>query len=104
MWCDHVEHMEDIQEKNKEWEKFWWTVDEDRFSYVMKSKIEELIEENLKKKFPEEVEIRENKDFDSDEEMPSETEETDDDESEPNNAKFGIGDSRQWSLKPHEGK
>ena len=49
MWFDHVEHMEDIQEKNKEWEKFWWTVDEDRFSYVMKSKIEELIEENLKK-------------------------------------------------------
>ena len=59
--------------------------DEDMFTYVMKSKFEELIEEKLNQEFPEEVEIRENQDFDSDEEMISETEETDDDESEPNN-------------------
>ena len=56
------------------------------FTYVMKHKIEELIEEKLNQEFPEEVEIRENQDFDSDEEMTSETEETDDEESEPNNA------------------
>ena len=86
MWFDHVECMEEGQEKNKEWENFWWTVDEDMFTYVMKSKIEELIEEKLNQEFPEEVELRENQDFDSDEEMTSETEETDDDESEPNNA------------------
>ena len=54
------------------------------FTYVMKSRIEELIEENFNQEFPEEVETRENKDFESDEEMTSETEETDDD-SEPNN-------------------
>ena len=82
MWFDHVEHMEKGQEKNKEWENFWWTVDENMFTYVMKSKIEET----LNQEFPEEVEIRENQDFDSDEEMTSETEETHDDESEPNNA------------------
>ena len=52
----------------------------------MRSKIEELIEEKLNQEFPEEVETRENQDFESDEEMTSETEETDDDESEPNNA------------------
>ena len=86
MWFDHIEHMEEGQEKNKEWENFWWTVDEDMFTYVMKSKIEELIEETLNQEFPEEVEIRENQDFESDEEMTSETEETDDDESEHNNA------------------
>ena len=40
----------------------------------------------MNQEFPEEIEIRENQDFDSDEEMTSETEETDDDESEPNNA------------------
>ena len=56
---------------------FWWTVDEDMFTYV----IEELIEEKLNHEFPEEVETRENQDFESDEEMPSETEETDDDDS-----------------------
>ena len=44
MWFDHVEHMEEGQEQNKEWESFWWTVDEDMFTYVMKSKIEELID------------------------------------------------------------
>ena len=55
------------------------------FSYVMKSRIEELIEEKLNQELPEEVETRENKDFESDEEMTSETEETDDDESETNN-------------------
>ena len=46
MWFNHVEHMEEGPEQNKEWEKFWWTVDEDMFTYVMKTKIEELIEEN----------------------------------------------------------
>ena len=86
MWFDHIEHMEEGQEQNKEWENFWWTVDEDMFTYVMKSKIEEFIEEKLNQEFPEEVEIRENQDFDSDEEMTLETEETDGDESEPNNA------------------
>ena len=57
---------------------FWWTVDEDMFTYVMKSKIEELIDEKLNQEFPEEVEIRENQDYHSGEEMTSETEETDD--------------------------
>ena len=38
MWFDHVEHMEEGQEKNKEWENFWWTVDEDMFTYEMKSR------------------------------------------------------------------
>ena len=56
------------------------------FTYVMKSKIEELIDEKLNQEFPEEVEIRENQDYDSEEEMISETEETDDDKSETNNA------------------
>ena len=86
MWFDHIEHMKESQENNKEWENFWWTVDEDMFTYVMKSKIEELIDEKLNQEFPEEVEIRENQDFDSEEEMTSETEETNDDESETNNA------------------
>ena len=54
------------------------------FTYVMKSRIEELIEEKLNQEFPEEVETCNNQDFESDEEMTSETEETDDD-SEPNN-------------------
>ena len=84
MWFDHIEHMEEGQKKNKEWENFWWTVDEDMFTYVMKRRIEEFIEEKLNQNFPEEVETRENQDFESDEEMFSETEETDDD-SEPNN-------------------
>ena len=84
MWFDHIEHMEEGQEKNKEWENFWRTVDEDMFTYVMKSRIEELIEEELNQELPGEVETRENQDFESDEEMTSETEETDDD-SEPNN-------------------
>ena len=65
---------------------FLWTVDEDMFTYVMKSKFEELIDQKLNQEFPEEVEIRENQDYVSEEEMTSETEETDDDESEPNNA------------------
>ena len=55
IWFDHIEHMEECQEKNKEWENFWWTVDEDMFTYVMKSKIEELIEEKLNQEFPEEI-------------------------------------------------
>ena len=86
MWFDHVEHMEEGPEQNKEWKKFWWTVDEDMFPYVMKTKIEELIDEKLNQEFPEEVEIREDPDYDSEEEVTSETEETDDDESETNNA------------------
>ena len=85
MWFDHLEHMDEGQEKNKEWENFWWTVDEDMFAYVTKSRIEELIEEKLNQEFPSEVETRDSQDFESDEEMTSETEETDDD-SEPNNA------------------
>ena len=85
MGFDHIEYMEEGPEQNKEWENFWWTVDEDMFTYVMKSRIEELIEEKLNQEFPEEVETRENQDFESDEEMTSETEETDDDDSEPNN-------------------
>ena len=79
MWFDHVEHMEEGQEKNKEWDNFWWTVDEDMFTYVMKTRNEELIEENLNQEFPEEVETRENQDFEGDEELTSKTEETDDD-------------------------
>ena len=86
MWFDHVEHMEEGPEQNKEWENFWWTVDEDMFTYVMKTKIEELIEEKLNQEFPEEVKIREDPDYDSEEEVTSETEATDDDESETNNA------------------
>ena len=66
--------------------EFCLTVDEDMFTYVMKSKIEELIDEKLDEDLSEEVEIRENQDYDSEEEMTSETEETDDDESETNNA------------------
>ena len=42
----------------------------------------------MNQEFPE-VETRENQDFESDDEMTSETEETDDDESEPNNANVG---------------
>ena len=117
MWFDHVEHMEEGQEQNKEWENFWWTVDEDMFTYVMKSKIKELIDEKLNQEFPEGVEIRKNQDYDSEEEMTSETEETDDDESETNNANVNyyldsanmvmnlerrrFVDWGQWSLKPH---
>ena len=86
MWFDHVEHMEEGPEQNKEWENYWWTVYEDMFTYVMKTKIEELIDEKLNQEFPEEVEIRENQDYDSEEEVTSETEETDDDKSETNNA------------------
>ena len=84
MWFNHLVHIEEGQEKNKEWENFGWTVDEDMFTYVMKSRIEEIIEEKLNQEFQEEVETRENQDFEIDEEMTSETEETDDD-SEPNN-------------------
>ena len=127
MWCDHVEHMKGGLEQNKEWEIFWWTVDEDMFTYVMKTKIEELIDEKLNQEFAEEVEIRENQDYDSEEEETSETEETDDDESETNNANVNnyldsanmgtnletamkiasrrrLVDWGQWSLKPHDGK
>ena len=61
--------MEEGQEQNKEWENIWWTVDVDIFTYVMKSKIEELIDEKLNQEFPEELEIKENQDFDSEEEL-----------------------------------
>ena len=84
MWFDHLEHLDEGQEKNNEWENFWWTVDEDMFTYMMKIRIEELIEEKLNQEFPSEVETRDNQDFESDEEMTSETDETDND-SEPNN-------------------
>ena len=93
------------------------------FAYVMKSRIEELIEEKLNQEFPEEVETRDNQDFESDEEMTSETEETDDD-AEPNKNVNNYLDSAnmatnlesamklaedsmdwgQWSLKPHDEK
>ena len=84
MWFDHLEHMEEGQEKNKEWENFWWTVDEDMFTYVMKIRIEELIEEKLNQDFLSEVETRDNQDFESDEDMTSETEETDDETNNEN--------------------
>ena len=84
MWFNNLEHMDEGQEKTKEWEIFLWTVDQDIFTYVMKGWNEELIEEKLNQEFPSEVETRENQDFDSDEEMTSETEATDDD-SESNN-------------------
>ena len=90
MWFDHVEHMEEGPEQNKEWENFGWTVDEDMFTYVMKTKIEELTDEELNQEFPEEVEIREDQDYDSEEEMTSETEDTDDDEFETNNANMAT--------------
>ena len=77
--------MEEGQEKNKEWKIIWRTVDEDMFTYVMESRIKELIEEKMNQEFPEEVETRESRDFESDEEMISETEETDGDDSESNN-------------------
>ena len=73
MWFDHVKHMVEGPDQNKEWEMFWWTVDEDMFTYVMKTKIEELIDEKLNQEFPEEVEIRENQDYDSEEEVTYET-------------------------------
>ena len=59
----------------------------------MKSRIEELIKEKLNQEFPEEVETRDDQDFESDEEMTSETEETDDD-LEPNNKMF----TTIWTL------
>ena len=39
------------------------------FTHVMKSRIEELIEEKLNQEFPAEVETRDNQDFESHEEM-----------------------------------
>ena len=76
--------MDKGQEKNKEWENFQWTIDEDIFTYVMKGRIEELIEQKLNQEFLTDVETRQNEDSESDEEMTSATEDTDDD-SEPNN-------------------
>ena len=37
MQFDHVEHMEEGPELNKGWENVLWTVDEDMFTYVMKT-------------------------------------------------------------------
>ena len=54
------------------------------FTYVIKGRIEELIEQKLNQEFLSEVETRRNEDSESDEEMTSETEDTDGD-SEPNN-------------------
>ena len=98
MWFDHVEHMEEGPEQNKEWENFWWTVDEDMFTHVMKTKIEELIEEKLNQEFPEEVEIREDPDYDSEEEVTSETEETDDDEPVAARTRQALGTSPEMSA------
>ena len=53
MWFYHVEHMEEGPEKNKKWDNFGWTVDEDMFTYVMKSKIEESIDEKLNQELTE---------------------------------------------------
>ena len=130
MWFDHLEHTEEGQEKKKEWEKFWWTADEDMLTYVMKSRIEEQIEEKLNQEFPAEVETRDNQDFESDKDMTSDTEQTEetDDDSKPNNENVNnyfdyanmatnlesvmklaeeedlrIG-SGQWILKSHDGK
>ena len=47
MLFDHLDHMDEGQEKSKEWENFWLTVDEDMFTYVMKGSIEEMLEEKL---------------------------------------------------------
>ena len=41
------------------------------FTYVMKTKIEELIDEKLNQEISEEVEIREDQDYDSEEEVTS---------------------------------
>ena len=73
-----------VKRRIKNGRVFGWTVDADMFTYVMKGRIEELIEQKLNQEFPSEVETRKNEDSDSDEEMTSETEDTDDD-SEPNN-------------------
>ena len=54
------------------------------FTYVMKGRIEEFIEEELNQEFLSDVDTRENEDSHSDEEMTSEIEDPDDD-SEPNN-------------------
>ena len=71
MWFDHFEHMEEGQEKNKEWENFWWTEEEDMFTYVMKIRIQELIEEKLNQQFPAEVETIDKQDFERDEDITS---------------------------------
>ena len=63
---DHIEHIEEGQEKNKEWENFWWTVYDDMFYLCDESRIEELVEEKLNQEFPEEVETRESQNFESD--------------------------------------
>ena len=63
--------------------EFWWTVDADMFTYVMKSKIEELIDEKLNQEFPSEVETRDKQDFENDEDRPQKQKTHDD--SETNN-------------------
>ena len=52
--------MDEGHEKNKESENSWWTVDEDMFTHVMKSRIEKIIEEKLNQEFPSEVVTRDN--------------------------------------------
>ena len=103
MWFDHIEHMEEGQEKNNGWENYWSTLYEDIFPYVMKSTIEELIGEKLNQEFPEEVETRDIQDFESDEEMTTETEKTDDD-GKPNNESVSINsDSANMSMNLESG-
>ena len=98
MWFDHIEHMEEGQEKNKEWENFRWTVDEDMFTYVIKSRIEELIEEKLNEEFPEEVGTRDHQDFQSDEVLMSGTKETDDDSDTMNESVNNFLDSANMAI------
>ena len=47
MWFYHIEHMEEGQEQNIEWENYWWTIDEDMFAFMMESRIEDLVEGKL---------------------------------------------------------
>ena len=67
------------------------------FTYVMKNRIKELIQEKLNKEFPAEVETRDNQDIECDEEMTSETEETDD-VSEPSNENVNYLDSANMAT------
>ena len=66
------------------------------FTYVMKGRIEELIEQ-LNQEFPSEVETRQNEDSDSDEEMTSATEDTDGD-SEPHESVNNDLDSANMAM------
>ena len=90
--------MDEGQEKNKECKNFWWTIDEDMFTYVMKGRIEELIEQKLNQEFPTEVETRQNEDSESDQEMTSETEDTDDDSETNNERVINYLDSANMAM------